>query len=341
MTIARNVSRRIRGLLTLGLVGALSSAGAPAQAHDFSVFRDNETTSLFRKLGKNAIWKPVAKTPMAGWTTFHTQGLLKIGDIFYVSSVEVLEPTVRNGTVTDALYDFSLDRSAGAGRGWLFKFSAEGTLLGKVELTDGTIYHPGGIDFDGKNIWVAVAEYRPNSRSNIYKVDPETLKAEKVLSQDDHIGGVVYNRDAGTIHGVSWGSRRFYTWSKKGHGRRSSFDSKWVPNPAFYIDFQDCHYQGVQYMLCGGVGGYNTPLGPIAFGGLELVDLKRSRAEHQIPVNHFVDDGLGVDPTLSLSHNAFWAEPLPDGKTMRIYFMTEKDNQADLLSYDVTPWIYR
>ena len=43
--------------------------------------------------------------------TFHTQGLVKIGDLFYVSAVEVLEPTLRNATVTDALYDFSIDRS--------------------------------------------------------------------------------------------------------------------------------------------------------------------------------------------------------------------------------------
>ena len=144
---------------------------------------------------------------------------------------------------------------------------------------------------------------------------------------------------------MSWGSRRFYTWktgkrAPRGAGPAGSFDSAWVPNPAFYIDYQDCHYQGVEYMLCGGVGSYNTPLGSFAFGGLDLVDLKRSRMEHQIPVNHFVDDGQGAGPKLSLSHNAFWAEPLPDGKTMRIYFMAEKDNQADLLSYDVTPWIY-
>ena len=36
------------------------------------------------------------------WTTFHTQGLIKIGDSFYVSAVEVLESTIRNGVDTDA-----------------------------------------------------------------------------------------------------------------------------------------------------------------------------------------------------------------------------------------------
>ena len=69
------------------------------------------------------------------------------------------------GGDADALYDFSIDRSAGVGRGWLFKFTPR-AVAGTAELTDGVVYHPGGIDFDGKNIWVPVAEYRPNSRSH-------------------------------------------------------------------------------------------------------------------------------------------------------------------------------
>ena len=35
------------------------------------------------------------------------------------------------------------------------------------------MYHPGGIDYDGRHIWVSVAEYRPNSRSIVYRIDPE------------------------------------------------------------------------------------------------------------------------------------------------------------------------
>ena len=92
--------------------------------------RHNETTNLFRLMGKNTIWTRV-DTVKVNWQTFHTQGLVKIGETFYVSAVEVLESTVRNGTVTDALYDFSIDRSTGAGRGWLFKFDATGHLLGQ------------------------------------------------------------------------------------------------------------------------------------------------------------------------------------------------------------------
>lgn len=63
--------------------------------------------------------------------------------------------------------------------------------------------------------------------------------------------------------------------------------------------------------------------------------------EHRIPVNAFIDEGAGPSPTLSLAHNAFWVEPTADGGALRFYVMTESDNQADLLVYDVTPWINR
>jgi len=57
-------------------------------------------------------------------------------------------------------------------------------------------------------------------------------------------------------------------------------------------------------------------------------------------VNLFVDQGAGPTPALSAAHNAFWAEPLRNG-SLRVYFMTENDNQADLLIYEATPWINR
>jgi hypothetical protein len=161
----------------IGSVGYVTSGGARdpgalAQEWRGQSARDNQTTQLFRLMGRDTLWTHVATIAMS-WRTFHTQGLVKIGETFYVSAVEVIESTVRTGTVTDALYDFALDRSPGAGRGWLFKFDATGHLLGQLELTDGTKYHPGGIDYDGHSIWVPVAEYRPNSTSHIYRVDPE------------------------------------------------------------------------------------------------------------------------------------------------------------------------
>ncbi len=350
----RSVTGRIVALAvflggTLVSLGGDASADGPAEPAavektQLRRSRDDDTTRLFKLMGKNASWQHV-QTLSIPWPTFHTQGLVKVGDVFFVSAVEVLEPRISNGTVTDTLYDFSIDRSAGAGRGWLFKFDASGALLGRIELTAGDVYHPGGIDFDGRDIWVPVCEYRPNSRSNIYRVDPETLEAELVFSEADAIGGIVRNRHGGTLHGVSWGSRRLWTWElEAGIGRRAhrvATPGSWEPNPQYYVDYQDCHSLGIEYMLCGGVASYATPRGSIAFGGLDLVDLRKGRMEHQIPVNAFIDEGSGPNPTLSLAHNAFWVEPTADGAALRFYFMTESDNQADLLVYEVTPWINR
>jgi hypothetical protein len=62
--------------------------------------------------------------------------------------------------------------------------------------------------------------------------------------------------------------------------------------------------------------------------------------EHQIPVNAFLDEGSGPNPRVSLAHNAFWAEPTGND-SLRVYFMTESDNQADLRQYESAPWIHR
>ena len=42
---------------------------------------------------------------------------------------------------------------------------------------------------------------------------PQTMKATEVLRFADHIGAIVHNTDDDTLHGVSWGSRRFYRWT--------------------------------------------------------------------------------------------------------------------------------
>ena len=51
------------------------------------------------------------------------------------------------------------------------------------------------------------------------------MKATEVFRFDDHIGAIVHNTDDDTLHGVSWGSRRFYRWTlerQSSKGRRRS-----------------------------------------------------------------------------------------------------------------------
>ena len=190
------------------------------------------------RLTRDADWKLVASVPVT-FRTFHPQGMVKIGETFFVSSVEV-----RN-------------RATGDGTGHLFRIASTGDLLTDLKLGEGPIYHPGGIDYDGTSIWVPVAEYRPDSRSIVYRVDPETMKAIEVLRFADHIGAIVHNTDDHTLHGVSWGSRRFYRWTLGRDGKVTNGgiapDQLRTLNRSHYLDYQDCKYAGQRRMLCTGV----------------------------------------------------------------------------------------
>jgi hypothetical protein len=154
----------------------------------------------FKELTRESQWRLVSSLTL-NFDTHHPQGMVKIGDTFFVSSVEVRQPTKRFAAPQDGL-----DRDAGAGAGHLFKVDQQGQLLADLPLGEGTIYHPGGIDFDGKFIWVPVAEYRPDSRSIIYRVDPDTLKATEVFRYADHVGGLVHDVADHSLHGIRFHS---------------------------------------------------------------------------------------------------------------------------------------
>lgn len=250
---------------------------------------------------------------------------MKIGDEFYVSSVEVTTPTKRFAELQNGF-----DRDAGAGVGHLFKVDGKGQLLADLKLGEGTMYHPGGIDYDGKFIWVSVAEYRPNSHSIIYRVEPATMKATEVFRFADHLGGIVHNTDTHTLHAVSWGSRWFYRWTIDARGRvtnaATSPEKLRQRNPAFYIDYQDCKYLGRSEMLCGGLSNYAARNARLSLGGLELLDLATGRALHQLPFEQWTTSGL------PMTQNPFWLEPTPRG--LRAYFLPE-DRQSTLYIFDV------
>ena len=164
-------------------------------------------------LTRDSRWTLAASVPMK-FTTHHPQGMVKIGDTLFVSAVEIKVRTRRLEPPAGGY-----DRDAGEGIGHLFKIDMKGNLLADLALGEGSIYHPGGIDYDGRDIWVPVAEYRPNSRSIVYRVDPGMMKAAEVFRFADHLGGIVHDTDDHALHAVSWGSRRFYRWTLGGDGR--------------------------------------------------------------------------------------------------------------------------
>ncbi|MEZ0171599.1 DUF6454 family protein [Microvirga sp. TS319] len=272
------------------------------------------------KLSRGTQWKPVTAVPI-NFVTHHPQGMVKIGDALFVSSVEIKEPTKRFPQPVDGY-----DRDTGAGVGHLFKIDMKGNLVSEITLGEGSVYHPGGIDYDGRYIWVPVAEYRPNSRAIIYRVDPETMKAEEMFRFADHIGGLVHDTDDNSLHGVSWGSRRFYRWTLGSDGKPTNGDE--APeklrtlNTSHYLDYQDCKYAGEHRMLCSGVTEMRiTPdAGPFRLGGLDLVSLTDGRPIFQTPVLLWTAGGM------DMTHNPVWMEASEAG--IRGYFMPEDDKSV-------------
>jgi uncharacterized protein DUF6454 len=302
-------------------VGLLASAIVGPSA----VAANELVAERVQKLTRAVRWQPVAAIAI-NFNTHHPQGMVKIGDSFFVSSVEITVPTKRFAEPRDGY-----DRDTGEGAGHLFKIDAKGNLLGSLKLGEGAIYHPGGIDYDGRHIWVAVAEYRPNSRAIIYRVDPQTMKATEVFRYGDHIGGIVHNTDDKTLHGVSWGSRRFYKWTLGGEGKVSNANTPpeklRVLNRAHYIDYQDCHYVGGGRMLCSGLNNYRLAAdGPIfPLGGMEIVDLRTDQAVYQVPVELWSPSGK------PMTQNPFWVEASENG--LRAYFMPD-DEKSTLFIYE-------
>jgi len=278
------------------------------------------------KLTRGSSWKRVASVRIS-FRTYHPQGMVKIGRTLFVSSVEVKVPTK---LLPRPVGDY--DRDAGDGVGHLFKIDMEGNLIADLRLGEGTIYHPGGIDYDGKHVWVSVAEYRPNSRSIVYRVDPEAMKATEMFRFADHIGAIIHNTDDNTLHGVSWGSRRFYRWTLGNDGRVTNAD---VPpetlrtlNTSHYLDYQDCKYVGGRLMACTGVAEMRQrpDVAPFRLGGIDLVNLEDGRPVHQVPVLLWTAGGM------DMTHNPVWIEPSATG--LRGYFMPE-DDKSTLYIYDV------
>jgi len=302
------------------IAGAIAFAVCAEAAGPDAVVADR-----VRMLTRGTVWKPVAAIKI-DFDTQHPQGMVRVGENFYVSSVEITKATTRFPQPVDGY-----DRDTGEGVGHLFKFDANGKLLADLKLGEGSAYHPGGIDFDGKDIWVPVAEYRPNSRAIVYRVDPATMKATEVFRYGDHLGGVVHNTDDDTLHFVSWGSRRFYRFTLDGQGRVTNAGVAAAdlrkPNRSGYIDYQDCKYVGRREMLCSGLNNYQQKRdGPrFPLGGIEIVDLRSDQAAFQMPIELWTESGF------PMTQNPFWMEATATG--LRAWFMPE-DGKSTLYVFE-------
>jgi hypothetical protein len=314
-------------LLSLSLLTAPATARARTPLPDPPAAEGAQIAELFKQVTRGTTWKLVDSVALQA-ETWHPEGIVKLGDRWVVSSVEVTEPTVKypNGQIIDGT-----DRTPGAGFGHLMSFDADGKLLDdRVLNAAGALeHHPGGLDYDGRYLWNTLAQYRPNSSSTFLRIDPETLATTPVLRANDHFGGVVNDTARHKLVTLNWGSRAASSWRIP---RRPQLDTpaqrlSIVRNPSHFVDYQDCKYLGRvpehrhPLMLCGGI----TQYGAFQLGGIALLDTKTLSPVWEVPIT-----------TLSPAGNVVTRNPIDvevvDGK-LRVYLAPD-DNSTTVFTYE-------
>lgn len=302
----------MRHQLRMGVLGMLAASTLMTTAAG-----GGELSESFAALDKETVWTEVSARAL-DFPSFHPQGMTAVGDRLFLSSVEVL------------------DREAGRGTGHLFEMDRNGRRLRETTLGEGAMYHPGGIDFDGARLWVSVGEYRPDSRSIVCTVDPETLAAREQFRFADHLGAVAHLPEEGMLVGVSWGARRWYRWKTETRDGAVTVPDpdhpESRPNGNHYIDYQDMQrVPGTSLLLCAGLQQYILPGGrlpALRLGGIDLVDAGVPVAVHQIPVP------LRPPGAPAWTQNPFLAETVEGG--IRFLFVSG-DDRSTLHTLEATP----
>jgi len=108
----------------------------------------------------------------------------------------------------------AVDRRAKTG--WVWRVDRR-TLktVAERDITQGSLYHPGGMQVSGGRLWVPLAEYRAHSRARILELDALTLAERRSFAVDDHIGALATDGKS-ILLGANWDGRRIYRWNMGG-----------------------------------------------------------------------------------------------------------------------------
>ena len=256
-------------------------------------------------LDRQTPWHLVDRLPL-DFATFHPQGLAFAAGLTFLSSVEIQAET--------------------RGVGHVFIIDERGALQRDVIVGDGGMYHPGGIDFDGSSVWVSVAQYRPGGQSMIMTIDPASGEVRERFRVADHVSWVVCDRVNGLVHGASWGSRFFYTWTVAG-----ALVAYW-PNPSGFIDYQDCRFLGEGLIAASGIAVLSGASGAFELGGLALIDTAQRTIAREFPIGLYSTAGHTVtrNPfSISLDSGCVTIRVAPDDD--------DEGNGTEILTYRATP----
>ncbi|ETI27683.1 hypothetical protein G647_00132 [Cladophialophora carrionii CBS 160.54] len=282
----------------------------------------------FTTLGRTTVWRSVKNITLDG-DTGEPEGMVVLDEERYITARgDWTAPTVSyNGSIINGT-----DRTPGAGYAHLEIYDAEGRRVVDATLTaPGDIeYHIGGIDYDGRHIWATLAQYRPNTTATVVRVDPTTLEYTPLIHYADHLGGIVHDIQGNRLATLNWGARNASIWNL-GAVNNSPYPTfstprSVVPNPTFFVDYQDCkflghskHYHYRAVMVCSGVA---TLAVNVTVGGLALVDVETMVPLYEVPV--MMKSALGT----VMTQNPFDIRWNSADETMRVYFLPDQHNST-------------
>lgn len=255
---------------------------------------DAAISATVASMHRTTTWTLVDELPLR-FDSHHPQGMARIGSTWWISTVDIH-----------------------ARRGLVMVVDDGGDVVEQVPIGDSVRYHPGGMDFDGASLWIPCAEYRPDSTTSVYRLQPGE-RPQLVFELDDHVGALARCGPEGDLVGWSWGSRNFYRWTIDGHLRAARV------NPAFFVDHQDCQWLDSGHLLCGGVAEVGLASGPGWLGGLGLLDIDELVMQREVPFPIYSSVTSRV-----ATHNPIWAEVRGDDL---IVHLLPDDGRSTILSY--------
>lgn len=240
-----------------------------------------EIRERFLACDRNTQWQLQGSITF-NFPTHHPQGLVVTKDYIFLSSVEVTEPPQNVFDPTTS--------TPGSGVGHLFITDRSGLLVKDLIIGEGSMYHPGGIDFDGEEIWIPVGEYRPHAQSTVIAVSASDFSIREVFRVNDSIGWIVPDSEESKLYGGNWGSRVLYTWNQKG-----GEIEQWR-NPSHFVDYQDAIFLSSSEVIASGISlllSDEDDENQMAteLGGLALLDFKTNKIVHEIPIYSHTNAG--------------------------------------------------
>jgi hypothetical protein len=127
--------------------------------------------------------------------------------LLYITAVEIVEQ--RDGA----------RRYWGKGRAHLFECDVGGNTLRAIDLRseDEDEYHPSGMVLIDGTMFIALAQYGPETSATVIKFDVKSWTYEKLFRIDDHIGLIVPSHDKNELLLGTWGCRHYYRTDMDGN----------------------------------------------------------------------------------------------------------------------------